>query len=154
MIEKLIAFFRKPKEETQGRAPEGLCPNCWGEQEYDNMVRELYKDKQIDVNNHGENHAFIQDFVVTHLNGITLKKGISGTGMSDLCNEIKIEYPNSAIMKQLLLAILVLFIYGNTFSQGGDLLFKGAKKNLSIYKADSTNTTKLKEARKTDRYDS
>ena len=75
MIKKLVTFFNKSASETKGQTPEGLCPNCWGEQEYDNMIRELYVDKQIDVNNHMANHAFIQDFVVTHLNGIKLKKG-------------------------------------------------------------------------------
>ena len=75
MIEKLIAFFKRPKEATQDEAPEGLCPNCWGRQEYDNEIRELYKDKQIDVNNHQANYAFIQDFVVKHVDGIHLKKG-------------------------------------------------------------------------------
>lgn len=75
MIEKLIAFFKKPKSETAGKTPEGLCPNCWGKQEYDDEVREMYKDKQIDVNNHQANYAFIQDFMVTNLNGIKLVKG-------------------------------------------------------------------------------
>ena len=75
MIEKLIRFFKRPKAETQNETPEGLCPNCWGKQEYDKQIRELYKDKQIDVNNHEANYAFIQDFMVTHLNGIHLKKG-------------------------------------------------------------------------------
>ena len=75
MIEKLIQFFSKPKEETKGEAPEGLCPNCWGKQEYDGSIREMYEDKQIDVNNHQANHAFIQEFIVTNLNGIKLKKG-------------------------------------------------------------------------------
>jgi hypothetical protein len=78
MIKILIKFFKKPKEETQNEVPEGLCPNCWGEQEYNNRFRELYEDKQIDVNNHEANYAFIQDFMVTHLNGIHLKKGHNG----------------------------------------------------------------------------
>lgn len=75
MIEKLIAFFKKPKDQTKGNTPEGLCPNCWGNQEYDDMIREMYKDKQIEVNNHSANYAFIQDFVVNKINGIRLKKG-------------------------------------------------------------------------------
>ena len=78
MINTLINFFKKPKEETQNEVPEGLCPNCWGEQEYDSKIRKLYKDKQINVNNHEANYAFIQDFMVTHLNGIHLKKGNNG----------------------------------------------------------------------------
>lgn len=75
MVEKLISFFKRLAAETINQTPEGICPNCWGEQEYDDVVRDMYVDKQIDVNNHRANHAFIQDFVVTHLNGIKLKKG-------------------------------------------------------------------------------
>ena len=56
----------------------GVCPNCWGEQVYDNVVRELIEDKQIDVNNHESGHAFIQEFVVNHVSGIHLQKGDNG----------------------------------------------------------------------------
>lgn len=75
MIETLIKFFSKTNAETQGKTPDGLCPTCWGVQEYDNMIREMYEDKQIDVNNGKENYAFIQNFVVKHIDGIRLKKG-------------------------------------------------------------------------------
>lgn len=75
MIETLISFFKKTARETNGVSPEGLCPNCWGEQEYDNMIRDMYIDKQIDVNNHDSNYAFIQDFVVNKVSGIKLIKG-------------------------------------------------------------------------------
>ncbi|MEO9503372.1 MULTISPECIES: hypothetical protein [Nonlabens] len=54
------------------------CPNCWGDQEYDNLVREKYKDAQINVNNHSANYAFVQDFIVTHMKGIKLKSSING----------------------------------------------------------------------------
>lgn len=75
MIEKLITFFKKPISETNVKPLEGYCPNCWGEQEYDNTIRTLYKDHQIDINNHKANYAFVQKFVVTYLDGIRLKKG-------------------------------------------------------------------------------
>ena len=75
MINTLLSFFKKRKKETQGNTPEGYCPNCWGSQEYDNEIRELYKDKQVDVNNHEAHYAFIQDFVVNHIDGIKLKRG-------------------------------------------------------------------------------
>ena len=75
MVENLIRFFKQSPEKTKNKVPEGLCPNCWGEQEFDNVIRDMYKDKQIDVNNHKENHAFIQEFVVNRLNGIHFIKG-------------------------------------------------------------------------------
>lgn len=78
MIETLVAFFKGSSSDTKGKTPEGICPNCWGAQEYDNVIRELYDDKQIDVNNHSANYAFIQDFVVNRVDGIQLKKGNNG----------------------------------------------------------------------------
>ena len=89
IIEKLVTFFSKPHSVTEKESPEGYCPNCWGTQEYDNQIREMYKDKQIDVNNHQANYAFIQDFVVNHIDGIRLKKGTSSLE----CPTCKVRYP-------------------------------------------------------------
>jgi len=74
MIDILIRFFSQSGKETIGKAPEGVCPNCWGEQEYDNKIRTLYEDKQIDVSSYKENYAFIQDFVINQIDGIKLLK--------------------------------------------------------------------------------
>ena len=73
---------------TKKQVPDGFCPNCWGNQEYDNTIRELYEDKQIDVNNHNANYAFVQDFLVTRVKGIHLKKGNN----SFECPTCKITY--------------------------------------------------------------
>ncbi|MBD81290.1 MAG: hypothetical protein CL840_20400 [Crocinitomicaceae bacterium] len=89
MIEKLIAFFQKPREKTSQEAPKGFCPNCWGEQEYDQQIRDLQRDMQIDVNNHRANYAFIQDFVVNRIDGIKLKKGNNGYE----CPVCRTKYP-------------------------------------------------------------
>lgn len=91
MIDKLIGFFKRPVEETSEKIPEGLCPNCWGSQEYDRQIRELYVDKQIDVNNHEANYSFIQDFVVNKVSGITLSKG----GNSFECPTCKTTYQDN-----------------------------------------------------------
>ena len=88
IIENLISYFRKPKSTNTGNAPEGVCPNCWGKQEYDNVIREMFEDKQIDVNNHQESYAFIQKFVVEKIDGIRLKKGSS----SFECPTCKVKY--------------------------------------------------------------
>jgi hypothetical protein len=70
-------FFNKRPDEFD-EVPIGICPNCWGDQEYGNIIRTKYKDIQIDVNNHRSKHAFIQNFVVTHLKGIQLKSKVKG----------------------------------------------------------------------------
>lgn len=74
----LKAIFHK-RPDAFDEVPEGVCPNCWGDQEYGSMIRKKYKDIQIEVNNKESKHAFIQDFVVTHLKGIQLKSSIKGS---------------------------------------------------------------------------
>lgn len=78
MVEKIWAYLQKPKTEQENAVPEGVCPNCWGRQEYEPYIRELYAEKQIDVNNKQANYAFIQNFVVDRIEGIQLKKGLNG----------------------------------------------------------------------------
>lgn len=75
LIENIIQFLSKPKEETEGKSPEGTCPVCWGYQEYDAKIRELFKDKQIDVNNHSDSYMKVQKFMVKYVDGIRLKQG-------------------------------------------------------------------------------
>jgi len=90
ILNRLAAFFMKPAKETAGQAPEGICPNCWGKQEYGDQVRELYKDQQVDVNNHQANYAFVQRIMVTHLQGIQLTRGNDGL----TCPTCHTRYPN------------------------------------------------------------
>lgn len=73
--EYLLDYFKKPKEETKNQAPEGVCPVCWGYQEYDHKIRKLFEDDQIDVINHKKKYTFMRQFVKDHINGIRLKKG-------------------------------------------------------------------------------
>ena len=75
IIKNIADFFGQPKHETEGKTPEGLCPICWGHQEYDQKIRTLYKDKQVDVNNHADSYMLIQGFIKENINGIKLREG-------------------------------------------------------------------------------
>lgn len=72
---KIIEFFKKPKEETKDKTPEGLCAVCWGYQEYDNKIRTIFEDRQIDVNNHSYKYMRIQKLLKEQIEGIKLKEG-------------------------------------------------------------------------------
>ncbi|MCG2460278.1 hypothetical protein K8352_05920 [Flavobacteriaceae bacterium F89] len=75
LIENIVHFFKTPKKETRGKSPEGTCPVCWGYQEYDTKIRQLFKDKQIDVNNHRDSYMKVRKFMVKYVDGIRLKQG-------------------------------------------------------------------------------
>ena len=64
-----------------------MCKICWGHQEYDQKTRKLYKDKQVDVNNHSANYSFIKDFVVNKIDGIKLKNE-SGEAKCPTCSAL------------------------------------------------------------------
>ena len=56
MIEKLVALFKKPASETKNETPEGVCPNCWGREEYGGQFYEAIKNRGIDAT-HPEKNA-------------------------------------------------------------------------------------------------
>ena len=54
-------------------APAGICPNCWGTQEYDGQLIEAVKLVKIDLNNVNEKKGWIQEYAVKHFEGIKLE---------------------------------------------------------------------------------
>ena len=54
----------------------GVCPNCWGKQEYDGKYVAFVKDQTKSDLNHDPAHkkAFVQHFIETSVTGIRLKK--------------------------------------------------------------------------------
>lgn len=87
IIKTIVEFFRKPEEETINESPEGFCALCWGKQEYDGKIRELYKDKQIDVNNQKDSYLLVQKFVKKHIDGYQLRDGV--VHVCPDCSELK-----------------------------------------------------------------
>ena len=92
-VDTLLAFFQREAEDTADQTPDGACPNCWGWEEWDNVVRTAMKDKQIDVNNHREGHAFIKQFTVEHIDGIRLRKHEDGQYKCERCQTLYHDDP-------------------------------------------------------------
>lgn len=76
IIDNITHYFKNPKTHKEDSSPEGTCPLCWGRQEYDGKIRNLLKDKQVDVNNHKESYMLIQNFMKHNIDGVKLKKGV------------------------------------------------------------------------------
>jgi len=87
-INSIITYITGKRNGSEAKAPEGVCPNCWVKQEYDNEIRDMVEDPQIEVNSGSTKYAFIQDFVVNHIDGIKLRSAINGTE----CPRCKMKY--------------------------------------------------------------
>ncbi len=75
---------------SNNTAPEGICPNCWGKQEYGGKYQQMVEDERIDVKNHKKKDAFVKNFIVNFAQGITLKREENGNGY--VCPKCKTKY--------------------------------------------------------------
>lgn len=65
-------FQRKSNNEKTDLAPEGICPNCWGRQEWEGNYYQLMKARNITPESNTYD-SFINE-VVRKLDKITLKE--------------------------------------------------------------------------------
>lgn len=54
--------------------PEGVCPNCWGRQEYGNKMYQALEDEGIDLNNAEARLGWIEAYAVKHFDGIKVPR--------------------------------------------------------------------------------
>ena len=73
LADNIKRFFKaKENKEHVGQAPEGVCPNCWGRQEWDGNYYKLIKARNITPESNTYNN-FINE-VASKLDKITLKE--------------------------------------------------------------------------------
>ncbi len=73
LVENLKRFFHAKESGLQtAKSPEGVCPNCWGRQEWEGNYYKLMKARNITPESNTYN-SFINE-VVTKLDKITLKE--------------------------------------------------------------------------------
>ena len=86
LLDNIKKYFRAKLENKETTsAPEGVCPNCWGKQEWDGQFYEKIKAKNITPETNTYN-SFIHE-VVQKLDKITLKED------TYTCSTCNIKYP-------------------------------------------------------------
>jgi|GEM_PF-704496 len=86
--ESLSDYLNESKEVSKGENPQGLCPNCWGTQEYGGKFYEAARNWDADVNTKNINVGWIRDYVNKHLHKIKLKPHKEG----QVCEHCKVVY--------------------------------------------------------------
>jgi hypothetical protein len=85
ILESLLSFI---KDENKEEVPEGICPNCWGREEYGGKFFEAVKNNKTDINSSNPNVGWIQDYADKHLSGIQLQSSVEGM----VCPKCKVNY--------------------------------------------------------------
>ena len=89
LFESIAEFISGSKDNIE--APEGFCPSCWGYQEYGGKLLEAVKEERIDTNNLNEKKGWIQEYAITHFEGIKLRE----TNNKFECPTCKLTYDPS-----------------------------------------------------------
>ena len=84
----LKKFLETHKSDSAGESPEGVCPNCWGTQEYGGKFYEAVRNWDADVNTKNIDAGWIRDYVNKHLINISLKPHEEG----EVCEHCKVIY--------------------------------------------------------------
>jgi len=86
LVENITRFFKAKAENRQTEsAPEGVCPNCWGEQEWEGEFYKHLKANTITPESDRYNN-WIKEFVVKHIDGIAIDKD------THVCISCKVNY--------------------------------------------------------------
>ncbi len=90
ITERILTFLKKKEkgEVKKNEAPEGICPNCWGKQEYGGQFYEAIKNYDIDINSNDPKKGWIEQYAEKSLLGIELKQ----EGAGYVCKTCKVTY--------------------------------------------------------------
>jgi hypothetical protein len=91
----LLNFLKKKDTPEEPAAPDGICPNCWGRDEYGGHFYARVKQENLDVNSKDSNTGWIQAYANKHLSGIALKR--TGNGETLVCENCKVSYQHSDV---------------------------------------------------------
>ncbi len=88
IIESLLSYLKKNRDLNKDDAPDGLCPNCWGRQEYGGKFYEAVKNHGLDVNSKDPNVGWVKEYAEKHLKGIRLEQSEDSVA----CPSCKLRY--------------------------------------------------------------
>ncbi len=73
-----MTIFERLKSVLQGKkdapVPDGYCPNCWGEQQYEGRFLEKLQAEKIDMNNIDQKRGWVQGIAAQYVSGIKQKE--------------------------------------------------------------------------------
>lgn len=73
LIDALINLAQNKKTLPSNHVPEGVCPNCWGKQEWDGHYFEAMINDKVDIKTLSSNRGWVQKYADRYLHAVTLR---------------------------------------------------------------------------------
>ena len=73
LVESLLNYLKKKPSPGDGSIPQGICPNCWGQQEYEGKFFEAVRNYHVDINEKDPTAGWVKEYAEKNLIGIQLE---------------------------------------------------------------------------------
>ena len=88
IVDSIIRMITGRQEISLADVPEGICPNCWGRNEYGGAFYDAIRNEGIDVNDLEAHVGWVQSYADKHLGKITLVSDDE----NQVCTSCKLVY--------------------------------------------------------------
>jgi len=93
IVKSLLDFLKKKGSPEEAPSPVGICPNCWGREEYGGHFYERVKQENLNAQSKDSNVGWISAYANKNLSGIALER--EGNGETLVCGKCKVSYQHS-----------------------------------------------------------
>ena len=73
IVESLLNYLKTKPSSGDGSTPKGICPNCWGQQEYGGKFFEAVRNYHVDINETDPHVGWVKEYADKNLIGIQLE---------------------------------------------------------------------------------
>ena len=72
IVDSIIKLLSSQKEMELAETPEGVCPNCWGREEYGSAFYKAAKNKGVNSSNASTHVGWVQEYADKYLTSIAI----------------------------------------------------------------------------------
>lgn len=72
IVDSIMSLLTSKKEPELTDVPEGVCPNCWGQNEYGGAFYRAARGKGINANNASAHVGWVQEYADKYLTNIAI----------------------------------------------------------------------------------
>ena len=93
LADSILRFLKIKDNKNAASAPEGICPNCWGREEYGGHFYKRIQQENLDVNSSESNVGWVQAYANKHFKDIALQR--TGNGEELVCEKCKVSFQHN-----------------------------------------------------------
>ncbi len=93
IVNALLALLNPAPAQEPLIVPNGVCPNCWGRDEYGGRFYERVQQENLNINSKTSNVGWVAAYANKHLLGIVLKR--KGNGASLVCEACQTSFQHT-----------------------------------------------------------